>query len=149
MVRWINAGDLPGWLDIAAVERQWREKSGGDCRYLGDFTVGSKKSWSESPVAVFWQERPEQPEYSHYFGLYLNGGHVMICNALSAVKEPFHGILTPTGEVLFSRYRHDYRTSRDGLSFVDGGRDYFRRGGEGEHVLIHVEGYRFRVEAVA
>lgn len=34
-----------------------------------------------------------------------------------------------TGEIIFSRARHDYRTTKDGKCFIDGGFDYARCGG--------------------
>lgn len=48
----------------------------------------------------------------------------------------------PDGHKLFSFFRHDYNqhTSKDNvLSFIDGGRDYFRYGGEGELKTSNIE----------
>jgi hypothetical protein len=36
-------------------------------------------------------------------------------------------------DVLYSRYRHDFRSSGD--AFVDGGRDYFRFSGPQENIV--------------
>jgi hypothetical protein len=35
-----------------------------------------------------------------------------------------------TGEIIFSRARHDYRTTEDGKCFIDGGFEYTRSGGD-------------------
>ena len=41
------------------------------------------------------------------------------------------GIRCPTcSDVVWSRHRHDWRACSCGASFVDGGRDYLRYGGE-------------------
>lgn len=85
--------------------------------------------WCNFPAAIFYTETAH-PEGSNYFAVYLNDGkEVMIANGLSAVDNVvFKGIETE-GVVTYSRYRHDYRTGHNG-AFVDGGRDYFRYGGD-------------------
>jgi len=55
----------------------------------------------------------------------------MISNAISAVEEPFFGILAENGDIIYSRHRHDFRESDDKTVFMDGGRDHMR------HDLIH------------
>jgi hypothetical protein len=41
-----------------------------------------------------------------------------------------------TNEILYSRHRHDYRSSSDGKVSVDGGMDYFRVIGNPEDYII-------------
>jgi len=85
-------------------------------------------SWANFPAAIFYTEKAH-PEGSNYFGLYkTEDGTVMIANGIKATEEPFSGVMAKNGDVIYSRYRHDYRTSDDGSIFVDGGRDYFRSG---------------------
>jgi hypothetical protein len=82
-------------------------------------------SWSNHPVAVFWTEQAH-PQGSNWFGIYKDiNGHTMIANAIDATI-PFLGVAID-GQVIYSRYRHDYR-EHNGV-FVDGGRDYLRWGG--------------------
>jgi len=82
--------------------------------------------WANVPVAIFYTELAH-PEGSNYFGIYNNiDGRTTITNAISAT-EPFSGLLIDN-EVVYSRYRHDFR-GHNGI-FVDGGRDYLRFGGE-------------------
>jgi hypothetical protein len=38
------------------------------------------------------------------------------------------GLQESTGEIIYSRARHDYRQTTDSSCFVDGGLDYFRHG---------------------
>lgn len=80
--------------------------------------------WANFPAVIFYTEEAH-PEGSNYFALYKNGlGEVMITNGFDAVQGEFHGILFEDGELIHSRYRHDYFEHR--CSMVDGGRDYFR-----------------------
>ena len=86
---------------------------------------------ADNAVAIFWNKDPTDiPEGgSRWFGLYFDVyKRLMIVNAISAVKEPITGVITESGEIIYSRYRHDYRVSDDGSAMVDGGRDYFRTG---------------------
>jgi hypothetical protein len=84
--------------------------------------------WANFPVAIFYTEEAH-PQGSNYFGLYkTEDGDIMITNGIRATEEPFSGVMAKNGDVIYSRYRHDYRTSDDGSVFVDGGRDYFRSG---------------------
>jgi hypothetical protein len=52
----------------------------------------------------------------------------MICDAITATQEDIWGVVANDGEVIYSRYRHDYRTSKDGSVMIDGGRDYTKTG---------------------
>ena len=83
------------------------------------------KSWNERPVDVFYQPAPDVAKgHTHYFGLLIQGGTLYITNAASAFEEPITGIICEDGEVIVSRYRHDY-VEKDGR-MIDGGRDYVR-----------------------
>lgn len=97
-------------------------------KFIGDFcTEHPRGGWNEVPVAVFYQPNPDVSKgHTHYFGIFVQHNSLYITDASSVVKEPFTGIVADNGEVIFSRYRHDYRTSSDGSVFIDGGRDYVR-----------------------
>jgi hypothetical protein len=76
---------------------------------------------------VFRGETEHPDSKSRYFGVYLDEqNRVMITNAQSAVDEEITGVVADDGEIIYSRYRHDFRQSADGSVFVDGGRDYIR-----------------------
>jgi hypothetical protein len=49
------------------------------------------------------------------------------------------------GDVIESRYRHDYVSCKCGGIFVDGGKDYIRRGGETLDLIIDLIIYRSEV----
>ncbi|RYD62755.1 MAG: hypothetical protein EOP83_13780 [Verrucomicrobiaceae bacterium] len=128
MLPWVNLGEWPTWLKVREVERRYAQSSGGPVRFLSEMTIRTRDNgWSERPVAVFWQQNRVREEYSNYFGLLDQAGGVMITNAKSVAEGAWNGMMHPvTGEVVFSRYRHDYRSSEDGTVNVDGGRDYFK-----------------------
>lgn len=100
-------------------------------------------SWSEDPLAIFWQEKPPVEGYSNYFGLFQQVtlgedgpkyGALYITSGQGAVDDILTGIIADNGDVVYSAYRHDYRTSPDGSVWIDGGRDYVRHGS-------HVNGF--------
>jgi hypothetical protein len=140
MLTWINMGEQPAFVDVEKVEQRYAERTGGACKFIGMLTIKTQTGWSDDPVAVFWQEKVADPTHSNYFGLYVQARSLMICNAISVAEGEWSGVLDhTTGEIVFSRYRHDYRQSRSGTVFADGGRDYFR--GSGKYLIkMRVEG---------
>lgn len=93
--------------------------------------------WINQAVAVFWNKDPANiPDGgSAYFGLYhryeppdFKKSSLMITNAISAAENGITGVMAENGDVIYSRYRHDYRGSPDGSVWIDGGRDYTRYG---------------------
>jgi hypothetical protein len=95
-------------------------------KYMGYWcTKHPRGGWNEQPVDVFYNANPDTSKgHSHYFGLFLNNNSLMITNAESAFSQPIVGVECEDGEVLVSRYRHDYVMKGD--RFIDGGRDYYR-----------------------
>ena len=90
-------------------------------------------AWADQAVAIFYQpDLDKAPKgASHWFGLYYQNKplvDIMITNAQAAL-EPFTGIVADNGDVIYSRYRHDYQTSPDGSVWIDGGREYTRHSG--------------------
>jgi len=94
--------------------------------------------WANIPVSIFYQVDPSKvPEGgSQWFGLFFRAAdptdisevlnHLCIVNAISAVENDIKGIVADNGDVIYSRYRHDYRWSPDNSVMIDGGRDYTR-----------------------
>ena len=95
-------------------------------KYIGYWcTKRSTGGWNDIPVDVFYQPNPDTSKgHSHYFGMFRQNDRMWITNAESAFEDPLTGVICENGEVLISRYRHDYRTSGDRM--IDGGRDYIR-----------------------
>lgn len=104
-------------------------------------------NWKNWPVAVFYQPDlalvPE--DGSQYFGMYFKR-HLpdspltaYICNASSAAQTNIVGILADDGEVIYSHYRHDFRTSKDKSVWIDGGRDYTRYDGKSTLIDLRIK----------
>lgn len=109
---------------ISIVEKKY------DATYVCETPIKDVNgNWVNFPCAIFYTEEPH-PDGSNYFALYdyaLPDGtsRLYICNGISAVTT-ITGVVADDGEIIYSRYRHDYRTSTDGSVFVDGGRDYLK-----------------------
>ncbi|CAB4162709.1 hypothetical protein UFOVP787_95 [uncultured Caudovirales phage] len=123
MVNILNESSFLSSSDIQKIEDKYNGV------YIFESCIRNRfGGWVNFPVAVF-HSQIAHPDGSNYFGIYLSpiDGSLMICNAISAVEEGFEG-LQVGNDVIYSRYRHDYR-QHNGY-FVDGGRDYLRYGGE-------------------
>lgn len=96
-------------------------------KYMGYWcTKRPNGDWHELPVDVFYQPNPDTSKgHTNYFGMYIQNETVWITEASSAFSEPIIGVICEDGQVLVSRYRHDYQTKGDRM--IDGGRDYTRR----------------------
>ena len=137
----MNINKEPYWLTeegIGIVE----EKYGG-ATFMGAWAIKKKDGgWFDEPVDVFYQPNPDTSKgHSHYFGIFIRTGEAYITNAESAFSEPITGVVTKNGDVLVSRFRHDFQ-SKDG-AMIDGGRDYIRKNAGDKTVSITVEGDKF------
>ena len=120
--------------------------------YMGYWCTKSPNgNWNESPVDVFYQPNPDTSlGHTNYFGMFIktdpytgkSSGNVYITEASSAFSDPIAGIHTDDGEVIVSRYRHDY--VEKGPYMIDGGRDYTRASMH-PTVVINVDGDKFVV----
>lgn len=107
--------------DIPAVEKQY------NATFVGDFCIKDQRgNYIDRTVAIFWQTTPPVEGYSNYFGLFVRDGQGYITSGATAFDKPIDAIVTPTGEVVYSRYRHDFRKAETADFYVDGGRDYMR-----------------------
>ncbi len=99
----------------------------GKAKYVADLCVKDKYgNWGNEPAAIFYQETPPDPNFSNYFAIIVRGNDAYILDGSSAVSEPITGAVAQNGEVIFSAYRNDFKQSKDGSVFIDGGRDYLR-----------------------
>lgn len=127
-------------FNIAKVESEYNAK------YVGEFCLRTVNgSWANAAVSVFYVAKPARKEYSNYFGIFQRDGNTFITNAISAAQEPFVGLVAKDGEVIYSAYRHDFTRSKDESVYIDGGREYVRRGGAGEVVLLSIVEDRIEV----
>lgn len=101
-----------------------------DAKYIGYWcTKRLGGGWNEMPVDVFYVENPDRSQgHSNYFGMFrTHDKQVMITNAESCFSKPLVGAVCDDGEVIVSRYRHDYVEKKGAM--IDGGRDYVRSNG--------------------
>jgi hypothetical protein len=134
--------------------RKIEEKYGA--KYMGYWaTKNSRGGWNDSPVDVFYQPKPDTSKgHTHYFGMFIetdpytgqSTGSVYITEASSAFSESITGVLTDSGEVIVSRYRHNYVEKQGKM--IDGGRDYIRSNAAGPYVRVKVDGSEFVLESV-
>lgn len=105
---------------IATIEKEYNAK------YMGFWcTRRPSGGWNEQPVDVFYVANPDRSKrHTNYFGMFVRDDTSFIIDASSAFDAPITGILTDDGEVIVSRYRHDY-VEKDGY-MIDGGRDYLK-----------------------
>lgn len=118
---------------IEAVEEKYNAKYVLETDLLAKDKHSGVTFWANKPAAIFYTEKAH-PEGSNYFALYMeynmDGTKTpMITDGLPSIKDVVFAGIEAEGEVVYSRYRHDYREHKNG-AFVDGGRDYFRYGGD-------------------
>jgi hypothetical protein len=79
-------------------------------------------------VAIFYGDEVHPVSESRYFGLYYStlDKQLMITNGAFIEEQDIAGVVAENGDVIYSRYRHDFRRSPDETVFVDGGRAYLR-----------------------
>ncbi len=81
------------------------------------------------PVSVFWQDE-RYPDGSHFFSLaydFTKSMHkpsLWITDGAFILDQVIEGLLLPSGDVIYSRHRHDY-FERESVA-IDGGRSYTR-----------------------
>tara|TARA_R110000868_G_C10515850_1_gene732604 strand:- start:8 stop:487 length:480 start_codon:yes stop_codon:yes gene_type:complete len=140
VTKFVNNGRADCVVKIETVEKKYNAK------YVGQLCLKTKDgSWAESPAEIFWQPTPPAG-YSNYLGLIIQGGTLYITSGAAAVEPVISGAIAADGEIIYSRYRHDYRTSKDGTIWIDGGRDY-TRGGIGQYIQLKiVNGEWFQLE---
>lgn len=90
-----------------------------NCRYVTEWYLDNK-----SIVLLFWNDTPH-PQGSNWMGVYGSGDHLYVCDGIAASRFPVQCMVSNDKQVLFSKTRHDFRSSHDGSVTVDGGREYW------------------------
>jgi hypothetical protein len=140
----VNSGRSDTSFDVAAVEARYK------ARFVGQFSLKTKDGgWSgDSCGDVYYQNTPPVEGYSHYFALVQNNGACFITSGQSGVDGVLTGIVADNGEIIYSRYRHDYRESTDQSVFIDGGRDYLKCNRMGRTVALRIiDGEFYQLES--
>ena len=98
------------------------------CKYVFESCIKDKSGhWANVPCAIFYSEK-KHPVGSNYMAMFINsdGLHLSVADGITAT-EPFNGLLVDD-KIIYSRYLHDFREYKG--YHVDGGRDYFKYGGD-------------------
>jgi hypothetical protein len=119
------------WLNLDKVKEHYPEAI-----FVGEFPI---EKGSEFCGSVFWQPNPPH-DYSNYFMLYICPlrGQVFITSGEKQSTQVYNGIITPNGDFIYSRHRHDYM-EHDGC-MIDGGDAYLKTNGKGKAIRFIIEG---------
>ena len=113
---------------IEVFEREYKAKYILEPDLRGKDLFSGIMYWANRPAAIFYTEKAH-PRGSNYFALYFDGDTLMITDGLPSIKDVVFKGIEAEDEVVYSRYRHDFRSGKN-AAFVDGGRDYFRYCGD-------------------
>lgn len=110
-----------------------------NARYICDAGLNN----ADLPSAIFWQDNPPH-DYSNYLCVYrapavvANEPSIWVRSGAFILDREIVGAVAKNGDVIFSRYVHDYRTSRDGSVWIDGGHHYTRTSPQTKLVKLKV-----------
>jgi len=137
----VNSGRDDAITDVSKVENKYNAK------WVGQFPMRTRDgSFSESPADVYYQETPPVEGYSNYFGLIFQHGSLYITSAEDVPKYVIYAVTAEDGEIIYSRYRHDFRYSTDKTVWIDGGLDYTRCPLVSIIRLVVIDGEFYRVD---
>lgn len=129
---------------IEIIENSYKAK------FVCETCIRNKDGWMNMPVAIFYTEKPH-PDGSNWMAInWSYDGMICVRNGFSAVAEPFVGVVAENGDVIYSRFRHDFNTSPDRSVSIDGGRDYSRFLSEKNNVhLVSLQIKKDKLEIVS
>ena len=108
--------------------------------FVGYFPIKLKIGGWGAAAAVFYQPNPKtELGHSNYFGLYVDDYCKPVIFNADYITEGWTGAKADDGELLWSEYRHDFHTSKDGSVWVDGGFDYIRTDSPNKLVRLNVK----------
>jgi hypothetical protein len=118
----INYGNTTLPIKTVVIENHYNAK------YLFDFEIQPN-----TVCQIYYQPDPPK-DYSHYFAIGISHDTledlpptVYIMSADKLKDRIIGGVIeNDTNEIIFSRFRHDYRSTTSGKISVDGGQDYIK-----------------------
>lgn len=121
-----------GLIEPEKVEKKYNVK------FVCETPIRYKECWRDESSLIFYSEE-KHPQGSNYMAISIRseyeGFDLVITDGISATEETIAGILDGD-EVIYSRYRHDYRVGKTGV-MIDGGRDYLRSS-NGKIVILKI-----------
>lgn len=112
-----------------------------DSRFVCESCLKTKDGkWATFPAPFFYSREPHPESGSHYFSIYRHPfSDIWVVTDGSCIEEQeIMGIQADNGDIIYSRYRHDYAMSYDRSVMIDGGRDYIRSNGAGKLIPLVV-----------
>lgn len=111
--------NTPGHYKLNQSDIEKIEKD-RNCRFVCEWNVKQ----DDNPMLIFWNDIAH-PQGSNWMALfYYNDWFVR--DGITASQLPIQCVVSNDKQVLFSKSRHDFRSSQDGSVSVDGGREYTR-----------------------
>jgi hypothetical protein len=129
--------DLSGaWKDLIIIEKAEKHFN---AKFVCESPLKEGAGWRDYSSLIFYNEIAH-PQGSNYLAIsYVLSGDgkvdLVVSDGISATLEDFTGIVDGD-EVIYSRFRHDYRVGKTGV-VIDGGRDYVRSS-NGHLVIMRV-----------
>lgn len=100
-------------------------EKGYNCRYVCEWNVKQDENILKEPMLIFWNDT-SHPQGSNWMALFSSDGDWYVRDGITASQLPIECVVSNDKQVLFSKYRHDFRSSKDGSVSIDGGREYTR-----------------------
>lgn len=117
-----NVPDTYG-LDLEGIRKIEKLRS---CRYVCEWnTIDKGGDILDTPVLLFWND-VAHPQGSNWMALYRSSNDWYVKDGITTSRLPIQCVVSNDKQVLFSKYRHDFRSSQDGSVTIDGGREYTR-----------------------
>ena len=109
--------------------------------FVGEFAL---YDYATQSGALFYQENPK-PDHANYFLIY--ACPVDTCFKISSgvfmAEKVRSGIITPKGDFIYSRHRHDYIVHDKCM--IDGGDAYLKYSGNGNLISFKIEKDRMKI----
>lgn len=98
-----------------------------NCHYVCEWNVIQDGKIIEQPMVIFWCDKAHD-KGSNWMAMFRDSidNNWYVRDGITASQLPIQCMVSDSKQVLFSKFRHDFRSSHDGSVSVDGGRDYTR-----------------------
>ena len=121
----VNLDLSDAWKDLIIIEKA---EEHFNAKFVCESPLKEGAGWRDYSSLIFYNEIAH-PQGSNYLAIsYVMSGDgkvdLVVSDGISATLEDFTGIVDGD-EVIYSRFRHDYRVGKTGV-MIDGGRDYVR-----------------------
>jgi len=123
------------WVYLEKFEENYNAK------FVCESSIKTKNGWRDASSLIFYSEVPH-PNGSNYMAFsydYIKDEYV-VSDGISVANIEISGVVADNGDVIYSRFRHDYRFSKDKSVWIDGGRDYTRSCAGKSVIMMIIDG---------